>query len=114
MSSDISLASSFMLCAVELVTTPVAETLCPTWSASATVSLRTSQVPPSLPINRNSFAEPVFSRHPVIVRVASLSFESVLASVHDDAINRRTKHSTGFLVSFLLQICCNQSFDGMM
>src|SRR5216683_4971758 len=95
-----SLASSFMLCAVTFETTPVAVTVCPTCSASDTLLLRTSQVLPSFAVNLNSFALSPCVKHPVMVRVSDfplLSDESS-AITHTDAVHARTRHKSRYLI----------------
>src|SRR5579862_1733767 len=73
-SAAASLVSSFRLWAVLFLTTPVAETSCPTWSANETALLRTSHVLPSLPVSINSLALSPLDRQPVMVRVSPLPF----------------------------------------
>src|SRR5215469_1894719 len=84
-----SLASSLRLCAVELRTTPVAAMVCPTCSPSDTLSLRTSQVLPSLAVSRYSLEFPAscsLLKQPVMVRVSDFDFVSLFdcANVHTD------------------------------
>src|SRR5260370_39763571 len=102
-----SLASSFMLCAVTFEPTPVAVTVCPTCSASDTLLLRTSQVLPSFAVSLNSLTLSPCVKHPVIVRVSDfpLVSDESPAITHIDAVHPRTRHKTRSLLTVPPDTC---------
>src|ERR1700730_3732781 len=79
-----SFASSFMLCIVAFET------------ARGTLLLRTSQVLPSFPVSRNSFALSPFDKQPVTSRTSALSFPN------PNVQNARITHKSHLIFIFLL------------
>src|ERR1700730_10351936 len=102
-----SFASSFMLCILAFVTTPLASIVWPTWRARLTELLPcTSQVLPSVPVNKYSLALSPLLRHPVMLLTSPLDLASVsCAKAHADVRPAKTTHNSNRLHLFVIQFC---------